>query len=264
MMNFIISENKKMMDSINSSINGIDTKLDKINLDFNQMKTDVNNLVDKVDNHVDTSKKKFEEYDLKLHSLSIQNSKMKSYLDNLERIRRLVDISIDGVPNLPATTDVKVFIENMCNYLGVEINNNDIISCYRTKRNVNDKSNNSIVVKPASIIAKFSSTAIRDKIIDQYFSKNATLKLSDICSDLNISTRVYLGDHLTNSMQSVSRKCMALKKHGKIKKYYSRKGFIYIISNDAEKTSTKISSVIDLDIFMDTLNLSQGSTSTTI
>lgn len=254
MMNFIVSENKKILDALTTSMQGIDTKLDKINVDFMQMKTDVNNIAGKVDKHVDFTKKKFEEYDNKMHHLSTQNNKLKLYIDNLERIRRLSDILIDGVPMLPATTDTRLVVESLCNYLGTKITGSDIIKCYRISNKAKD---NATIVKPATILVKFASEVVRKNIIDNYFTNKATLKLSDFCTNLNIDTRVYLSDNLTNSMQSVSRKCYTLKKEGKIKKYYSRKGFIYI-------TSTKISCIKDFYEFVDTLNLSNGSTSTTI
>lgn len=251
LMAFISAENGKLSKSFEFSMSQINHKLDALQSNFNEIKSNVSTLSTKVDDHIQSTANKFECYDLKLNKLAKENYHLKSYIENTERVRRLADISIEGIPLVASTTNVDQLVIAICKHFGMEIGAKDITSCFRILHG--NKNSSDTITKPPSIVVKFSTITMKERLMEKYFGRNMALKLSDICPDLNIHTRIYLGEHLTKTMQYISRRCAALKKSNKIGKFYSRKGYIYIhISSNGE--FIKISSIDKFNEFLADLN----------
>lgn len=69
-----------------------------------------------------------------------------------------------------------------------------------------------------SVVVKFNSVPVRDSIMRKYF-KNKSLCLKDVM-ECNVTSRVYLNDHMTPANSKLNALCKRLLKEKKISKYW--------------------------------------------
>lgn len=129
------------------------------------------------------------------------------------------NLVLDGLPLLSSGNgreellDVVVELGRVVN---VSLSINEIASCYVS----------SSTSRTPPIIIKFSQQSTRDKLYFAYLRKR-NLMLSDLVPEHNISSRLYLSEHITAECKLLLRRCAALKKKKVIARYSTRNCQLY-------------------------------------
>lgn len=112
------------------------------------------------------------------------------------------DIVMNGLPaGLP---NLYQCLENICLFYKINISKSDVNNiCY--------------INKERSVLVKFNSVLLRDDVMKAYF-KTKSLKLCDFM-ETEISSRVYLNDHLPPATSKLNGVCRRLYKEKKILKF---------------------------------------------
>lgn len=112
------------------------------------------------------------------------------------------DIVINGLP--AGLSNLYQCLEDTCLFYKINITKSDVNNiCY--------------INKERSVLVKFNSVLIRDDVMRAYF-KTKSLKLSDVM-ETEISSRVYLNDHLPPATSKLNGICRRLYKEKKILKF---------------------------------------------
>lgn len=224
----------------------VEEKINVINRDLDAIKINVTAGVDleqvvpiiKESLHLDNIVESSNEHHQKIIVLTKELISVESEMDNMNRLNRLNNLILDGVPIYKNENNQFFYdvIEGIANYLEVDMSYYDINTVFRLQKN---KENHI-----PSIMIGFHSKLTRDAIFNQYLKKRA-MKLSDI-NKTGSSSRLYLNEHLTSKYSKLVRSAKDLKSSGAITKVYSRNGIPMVVPN-GKSTAVKIFSFEDLD-----------------
>ena len=174
--------------------------------------------------------------DIKSENLSLKETviELKSIvenaeksLNNLEQYSRRECIEINGIPSTPeeSTDDIVVALAKQ---IGVTITPNDISISHRLKKSTTSQ-------HPPTIIAKFTSRKIRNKIFEN------RLKLKQA----NTGKMIFVNESLTTTNREIFKACRNFKKVNNWKYVWTKQGQTYLKKSDNDNT-WKIESISDL------------------
>lgn len=224
----------------------VEEKINVMNRDLDAIKINVNAGVDlqqvvpiiKESLNLDNILESSNEHHQKIIVLEKELISVESEMDNMNRLNRLNNLILDGVP-VYKNENNKFFydvVEGIANYLEVDMSYYDINTVFRLHKN----KDNHI----PSIMIGFHSKLTRDAVFNQYLKKR-TMKLSDVNMN-GSSSRLYLNEHLTPKYSKLVKSAKDLKSSGAITKVYSRNGIPMVVP-DGQSAAVKIFSAEDLD-----------------
>lgn len=149
--------------------------------------------------------------------------KLEDRLENMERLSFQRDLVLEGLPLMSGNNSKENLHEavgRVCRYYGVTFEPQDISYCFRAGRNGKGYGTRPVIIS-------FKSKSTRNALYFAYM-KNRNLRLNDIVSNTQISSRIYITERITAKCKQLLRRCAALKKKNTIVKYYTRDGRLYI------------------------------------
>lgn len=156
-------------------------------------------------------------------------------LHNLQRNIRLSNLLLSSLPDIPQTVNLKNIIVQIAVFLKCPIDLKDLDSCFRIK------SRNG---KVQDVLIKFRNKCVRDDLLSAYLTYGS-LKLSDVCPELNINSRLYINEHLTSYNNYLMRAATKLRHQNVIFKCYSRNGNVYIRKHQNDPVQYLTQAIID-------------------
>lgn len=160
-------------------------------------------------------------------------------MEYFERESKQHDVIVSGVPvnSLDAgkqLSDVEVFLL-ICEKLNVCISAHMITKCYRIK-------------KKNSFLVKLCSSHLKESIMRTYFKNKKRLVISDVYTNTQVTSRIYLNENLTSYQFSILRHCQDLKSSVKIAATFSRFGKVFVTTLDSQVK--KINSISEVDLLI--------------
>lgn len=218
-------------------------------------------LRNEIRNAVSEIQAKFEncvkEMNLKVNKLTDENALLKSRIDDLEdlviRHNKSSQLLVRGVPYI-SDEDVNGIYSNIAKAIGF----NEVVPIHVrrlrnmksnintiNKRTLRSGASNAYSPEPPSVIL-ISFSTIWDK--STFFSKYLQFaKLSQSHIGFNNDARIYMSENLSPKNFNIIRKCGELKREGKISKYFSRDGLVYICYKE-NAIPVRLLSISDLEI----------------
>lgn len=220
-------------DKIFVFLNKLDMKFDKISEDF---KSNLDKQTIKVRNEF---QKHLSEFDDKLVCVIKEQSakvcELESVNENNERISRLNDVVIKGVP---FTQNEKLF--EVFNKIAVAIKYDQ--SKFSSLNNL-FRLKSSSETRSQPILLQFSTQLLRREFMSKYFA-HANLKLNHI--GFTSENRIYACDNLTKQNNSILQKALAMVADKRLSKVRTRAGYVNVqLPNKTDFVLIK--SVDDLD-----------------
>lgn len=163
-----------------------------------------------------------------MHQLRISFEVMKQ-----NQLKNYIDIL--GVPEVEGE-DLKVVIANIAKVSDVQLENNNIVKCYRQVTTASRASAESVY--HPTIVVELCSEQIKSAIRKGLKDRNAPLLVSDINIGLNDSTIVYVNERLTPHMKKVFLMAKKAQKDNLIKYVWSNNGKIFGRLTDEAPTLT--------------------------
>lgn len=152
---------------------------------------------------------------------------VKQQLENINRINNLCCLNIYGVPR-SADVDYDVsIIHKIAMHFKIHLPQNAIQFCRRMVKSPKAELSSPIFVR-------FSTKDVAQGILQNYFTSSPLL-LRNITEE-DLSSRVYINEHLTQTALKISHECYRLKKLSVISKVYTRNGHVFVSKGDGAKS----------------------------
>lgn len=150
-------------------------------------------------------------------------SSIEATVDKMERLSKLNNLVIDGVPQLKGENLSELMVI-IANHLKIEFYKSDMSSIFRLA-NKN---------KTPSIVITFISKQIRDIFFSEYL-RNNNIRLLDLGIRLgNANSKIFINEHLTFKYSNLLKEARDLKTQGLIQKTFSRNGIPIVVKNGGQ------------------------------
>lgn len=193
-----------------------------------ELKTELIGIIkERIASEVTTINKKIENFQMNFEkyedvsTISDRLTRTDTTVERLDKSHRRHDIIIQGLPG--NIDDMKGFFLKICEILNYPLKQEDMAYCIKLR---------------GGMLAKFSNVFTRDMLMSKYFKKK-NLKLSEIIGG-SVHSRVYFNDNLPPLLGVLKRKCLALKKCGKILGVGSVRGTVFIKLHDGYKKKINV------------------------
>lgn len=214
---------------INENICALIKNLDsKINARLGDLQGDLskkfehesNGIKSEIQSHFIAFDEKFECVESDLRKQTERVDIVESSIENSERLKRLNDVVIRGIPmyNNEQLTKLFELISKAIKF------DHRVNSCLNNIFRINRSTD-----KASPIIAQFTSMLYKREFMRNYF-KHGQLKLRDIGGDSD--KRIFVSDNLTKKNSDILSKALELLKLKHLSKVQTRAGFVYVTYAD--------------------------------
>ncbi len=196
-------------------LNKLDSKIDKNHNDIGvKIEQQSVNLRDEISKNIRELESKMDDKlqsSLSCHSSQI--GKIIGTMDNNDRLAKLNDVLLRGIPTTMNESLISIF-DQIATTIGFGAKRSAVNNIFRFGTETN-----------APILVKFLSLLFKREFMTQYFA-HRELKLSDI--DVESQNRIYASDNLTKANYEIQQKAVKMLKEKLISKINIRSGLVYV------------------------------------
>lgn len=181
-----------------------------------------------------------------INHLTEENIALKDRISDLEekvvRQDKCSNLLLKGVPCV-TDEDVYSIYNNVSSAIGFNESIPVFVKRFKPKPNTlpNKRSMRSDITS-AVILIRFPSALYKTKFMSKYLQYG---KLSQMDVGFKNNTRLFIGEDLTACNYGIVRKCSSLKREGKLSKYFTRDGLVFVCFAE-NSHPVRVSSINDL------------------